>query len=47
VAIGVAASAGKIGMGDPEGVFKLLDEIEKGTEFGKVLADEWSPPANT
>jgi aldehyde:ferredoxin oxidoreductase len=38
-AIGVAASAGKIRMGDPQGVFKLLDEIEKGTEFGRILAN--------
>ncbi len=38
-AIGVAAGAGKIKMGDPEGVFGLLDEIEKGTEFGNILAN--------
>ncbi|MCP4751207.1 MAG: aldehyde ferredoxin oxidoreductase [Proteobacteria bacterium] len=38
-AIGVAASAGKIEMGDPEAVLRLLDEIEKGTEFGNVLGN--------
>ena len=38
-AMGVAAAAGKIKMGDPEGVHSLLDEIEKGTEFGKTLAN--------
>ncbi len=38
-AISVAASAGKIKMGDPAGVFGLLDEIEKGTEFGNILAN--------
>jgi len=37
--ISVAASAGKIKMGDPDGVFGLLDEIEKGTEFGNTLAN--------
>ncbi len=38
-AMGVAASAGKIKMGDPEGVYGLLDEIEKGTKFGNILAN--------
>ena len=38
-ALGVAASAGKIKMGDPDGVNSLLDEIEKGTEFGNTLAN--------
>jgi len=38
-AISVAASAGKIKMGDQDGVFKLLDEIEKDTEFGRILAN--------
>jgi len=38
-AMGVAASAGKIKMGDPQGVYGLLDEIEKGTEFGNILAN--------
>ena len=38
-AMGVAASAGKIKMGDVEGAIELLAEIEKGTEFGKVLGD--------
>jgi aldehyde:ferredoxin oxidoreductase len=38
-AMGVAASAGKIQMGDADGVYGLLDEIEKGTEFGNILAN--------
>jgi sphinganine-1-phosphate aldolase len=38
-AMGVAASAGKMKMGDSEGAYKLLDEIEKGTEFGNVLGN--------
>ncbi|MBU1207838.1 MAG: hypothetical protein KKH04_13060, partial [Proteobacteria bacterium] len=38
-ALGVAASAGKMKMGDIEGAIGLLAEIEKGTEFGQVLAD--------
>ena len=38
-AIGVAASAGKIKMGDPAGVQGLLEEIEQGTEFGNILAN--------
>jgi aldehyde:ferredoxin oxidoreductase len=38
-AMGVAASAGKIKMGDVTGVRGLLEEIEKGTEFGNILAN--------
>lgn len=38
-AMGVAASAGKMKMGDSDGAFKLLDEIEQGTEFGNVLGN--------
>ena len=38
-ALGVAADAGKIKMGDPDGVFGLLKEIEDGTDFGNILAD--------
>jgi len=38
-AMGVAASAGKMKMGDSQGAFKLLDEIEQGTEFGSVLGN--------
>lgn len=38
-AMGVAASAGKMKMGDSEGAYKLLREIEEGTEFGTVLGN--------
>ncbi|MBU2645787.1 aldehyde ferredoxin oxidoreductase, partial [bacterium] len=38
-AMGVAASAGKMKMGDSEGALRLLEEIEKGTEFGNVLGN--------
>lgn len=38
-AMGVAASAGKMKMGDADSAFKLLDEIEKGTEFGTILGN--------
>jgi len=38
-AMGVAASAGKMKMGDSESALALMDEIEKGTEFGKILGD--------
>ena len=38
-AMGVAASAGKMKMGDIDGVYKLLDEIEQGTELGNALGD--------
>ena len=37
--MGVAASAGKMKMGDAESAMKLLMEIEQGTEFGNVLAN--------
>jgi len=38
-AMGVAASAGKMTMGDADSALKLLEEIEEGTEFGNVLAN--------
>ncbi len=38
-AMGVAASAGKMKMGDAESAFALLDEIEQGTEFGAILGN--------
>lgn len=38
-AMGVAASAGKMKMGDAESAMALLDEVEKGTDFGRTLAD--------
>lgn len=37
--LGVAASAGKMKMGDVESAIKLLKEIEQGTEFGYVLGN--------
>jgi len=38
-AMGVAASAGKMKMGDIASAMALLDEVEKGTDFGKTLAN--------
>jgi len=38
-ALGVAASTGKMAFGDADSALTLFDEIEKGTEFGNVLAD--------
>ena len=38
-AMGVAASAGRMEMGNVASAMALLDEVEKGTEFGKILAD--------
>jgi aldehyde:ferredoxin oxidoreductase len=38
-ALGVAASAGKMQMGDAEAALGLLDEIERNTDFGKVLGN--------
>jgi aldehyde:ferredoxin oxidoreductase len=38
-AMGVAASAGKMEMGNVASAMALLDEVEKGTEFGKTLSD--------
>ena len=38
-AMGVAASAGKMEMGNVESAMALFDEVEKGSEVGKVLAD--------
>ena len=37
--LGVAASAGKMKLGDVESAFALMKEIENGTDFGLVLAD--------
>lgn len=38
-ALGVAASAGKMEMGNVASALALFDEVEKGTEFGRILAD--------
>lgn len=38
-ALGVAASAGKMTFGDVDSALALLDEVERGTEFGRILAD--------
>jgi len=38
-ALGVAASAGKMDMGDVDAVLSLLDEVKQGTDFGKTLAN--------
>lgn len=38
-AMGVAASAGKMEMGNAESAMALLDEVEKGTDFGNTLAN--------
>lgn len=38
-ALGVAADGGRMKMGDAEGAIGLLAEVEKGSEFGKVLGD--------
>ncbi len=38
-AMGVAASVGKMKMGDAESAMALLDEVEKGNEFGNTLAN--------
>jgi len=38
-AMGVAASVGKMKMGDDESALALLDEVEKGTDFGNTLAN--------
>jgi len=38
-AMGVAASAGKMIMGDVGSAMALLDEVEKGTDFGNTLAN--------
>jgi aldehyde:ferredoxin oxidoreductase len=37
--LGVAASAGKMKMGDVESAIRLLHEIEEGTDFGHVLGN--------
>ena len=37
--LGVAASAGKMRLGDVESALNLMREIEEGTDFGLVLAD--------
>ncbi len=36
-AMGIAASAGKMEMGDAASAWALLEEVEKGTDFGKTL----------
>lgn len=38
-AIGVAASAGKMAFGDAEAAMALMEEVEKGTEFGNTLGN--------
>ncbi len=38
-ALGVAADGGRMKMGNLAGAIALLQEIEKGTEFGRVLGD--------
>jgi len=38
-AMGVAASAGKMKMGDVDGAYKLLEEVEQGTELGNALGN--------
>jgi alcohol dehydrogenase class IV len=38
-AIGISGEAGKMKPGDPDSVFALLDEMEKGTELGRTLGD--------
>jgi aldehyde:ferredoxin oxidoreductase len=38
-AMGVAASEGKMKMGDSESALALMEEVKTGTEFGKILAD--------
>lgn len=38
-AMGVAASAGKMKLGDADSAFKLLDEIKNGTELGNILGN--------
>jgi len=38
-AMGVAASAGKMEMGNVDSAMALLDEVEQGTEFGMTLAN--------
>ncbi len=38
-ALGVSSNAGKMKIGDADSVMKLLGEIEKGTELGRILGD--------
>ena len=38
-ALGVAAEAGLIQWGDEAGALKLIDEIRKGTELGRIIGD--------
>ena len=45
-ALGVAAEAGKMEMGNADSVLALLEEVEKGTEFGNILADGVVATAN-
>ncbi len=37
--MGLAASAGKMEFGNADSAFALLDEVEKGTEFGLTMSD--------
>jgi aldehyde:ferredoxin oxidoreductase len=38
-ALGVAGEAGKMKPGDPDSVFRLLEEMDRGTELGRILGD--------
>jgi aldehyde:ferredoxin oxidoreductase len=38
-ALGVSGEAGKMEPGDPDSVFRLLEEIDQGTELGRILGD--------
>jgi aldehyde:ferredoxin oxidoreductase len=38
-AIGVSGEAGKMKPGDPDTVFALLEEMERGTEIGRIIGD--------
>jgi len=46
-ALGIAAAAGKFDMGDVAAVDRLLDEIEAGTEDGRMIAEGVVHTANT
>ncbi len=37
--LGVCMEAGKIPWGDADAVFKLLEEMQQGTEFGKIMGE--------
>jgi aldehyde:ferredoxin oxidoreductase len=38
-ALGVSGEAGMMEPGDPDSVFRLLEEMDKGTELGRILGD--------